>query len=171
EPAEDQAVASLADHLDRFALYRMRLSPLEAIKQNPKYHPEGDVLYHSLQVFELAREARPYDEEFLLAALLHAVGKAIDPQDPAAAAVEVLRGAVTERTSWLIAHLGDLDAVRERPLSVRARKALEASEFFEDLKFLHDLDEAGRVPGAPVGSIDEALDYLRSLEDEEYLDA
>ena len=106
-----------------------------------------------------------------MAALLHAVGKVIDPQDTAAAAVEALRGAVTERTSWLIAHLGDLDAVRERPVSVRARKALEASEFFEDLKLLRDLDEAGRVPGAPVGSIDEALDYLRSLEDEEYLDA
>ncbi|MBV8264831.1 MAG: hypothetical protein JO252_00640, partial [Planctomycetaceae bacterium] len=47
----------------------------------------------------------------------------------------------------------------------------EASEFFEDLKLLRDLDDAGRVPGAPVGTIDEALDYLRSLEDEEYLDA
>ena len=27
--------------------------PLESVKQNPKYHPEGDALYHSLQVFEL----------------------------------------------------------------------------------------------------------------------
>ena len=170
-PDDEGDLGSMADHLDRFAIYKMRLEPLEAIKQNVRTHPEGDALYHSLQVFELAREARPYDEEFLVAALLHAVGKAIDPQDPVAAAVEALRGAVTERTSWLIAHLGDLDAVRERPVSVRARKALEASEFFEDLKLLRDLDEAGRVPGAPVGSIDEALDYLRSLEDEEYLDA
>lgn len=170
-PDDEGDLGSMADHLDRFAIYKMRLEPLEAIKQNVRTHPEGDALYHSLQVFELAREARPYDEEFLLAALLHAVGKAIDPQDPAAAAVEALRGAVTERTSWLIAHLGDLDAVRERPLSVRARKALEASEFFEDLKLLRDLDDAGRVPGAPVGTIDEALDYLRSLEDEEYLNA
>ena len=58
-----------------------------------------------------------------------------------------------------------------RPLSVRARQALEASEFLDDLKLLRDLDDAGRVPGAPVGTIDEALDYLRGLEDEEYLDA
>jgi hypothetical protein len=28
------AVASMADHLDRFAIYRMRLLPLEAVKQN-----------------------------------------------------------------------------------------------------------------------------------------
>ena len=83
EPGEGELVAPLAQHLDRFAVYRMRLAPLEAIKQNPKYHPEGDALYHSLQVFHLAREARPYDEEFLLAALLHDVGKAIDVQNHA----------------------------------------------------------------------------------------
>ena len=59
----------------------MLLQPLEGVKQSPKHHPEGDALYHSLQVFELARDERPYDEEFLLAALLHDVGKAIDPAD------------------------------------------------------------------------------------------
>ena len=57
EPAEGEGVVALAEHLDRFAVYRMRLVPLEAVKQNPKFHPEGDVLYHSLQVFHLARGA------------------------------------------------------------------------------------------------------------------
>jgi hypothetical protein len=169
EPADEAGIESLADHLDRFAIYKMRLEPLEAIKQNPKHHPEGDALYHSLQVFALAREARPYDEEFLLAALLHDVGKAIDAQDHAAAAVEALRGTLTERTEWLIAHHRDLQGQRERTSGPRTRRAPEPSEYLDDLKLLRDLDDAGRVPGAPVGTIDEALDYLRGLEQEEYL--
>ena len=74
------------------------------MKQSPKYHPEGDVLYHLLQVFELARDARPYDEEFLLAALLHDVGKGIDPADHVGAALQALEGSITERTAFLIEH-------------------------------------------------------------------
>ena len=54
EPAADTAPLSLTDHLDRFALYKMRLEPLETVKQNPRFHPEGDALFHSLQVFHLA---------------------------------------------------------------------------------------------------------------------
>ena len=161
----------MADHLDRFAIYRLRLLPLEAVKQDPRSHPEGDALFHGLQVFELAREARPYDEEFLLAALLHDVGKAIDPADPVAAGLRALEGTITERTAWLIAHQDDLAPVpaRARPLDPRARRALEESESFDDLVLLRELDDAGRVPGAPVGTVDQALDYLRGMEDEAYL--
>jgi hypothetical protein len=162
-------VASLAEHLDRFSIYKMRLGPLESVKQNAKYHPEGDALYHSLQVFQLARDARPYDEEFLLASLLHDVGKAIDPQDHVAAGVDALRGSVTERTLWLIEHHMDMLALRDRSLGPRARRELESSEYFEDLKLLRDLDDAGRVPGIAVESIDEALAYLKGLEQESYL--
>ena len=52
-------VERLEDHIDRFALFRILLEPLEGVKQSPKYHPEGDALYHSLQVFEVARDERP----------------------------------------------------------------------------------------------------------------
>jgi hypothetical protein len=170
EPNPDDAPLALADHLDRFAIYKMRLLPLESAKQNPKYHPEGDALYHSLQVFHLARDARPYDEEFLLAALLHDVGKAIDPHDHVAAGLEALRGAVTERTLWLIEHHMDLLAAREKPLSPRLKRDLESSEYFDDLKLLRELDDAGRVIGQPVDSLDEVLAYLKGLEDESYLE-
>jgi HD domain len=169
EPEHEGPPVAMADHLDRFAIYRMRLLPLESVKQNPKYHPEGDALYHSLQVYEHARAARPYDEEFLLAALLHDVGKAIDPSDHVAAALDTLRGAVTPRTLWLIEHHMDLLGYREKGLSSRARKALEGSEYADDLKLLRDLDDAGRTRGAPVSTVDEALAFLKDLEDEAYL--
>lgn len=169
EPEEEASVIAMVDHLDRFAIYKMRLVPLESVKQNSRYHPEGDVLYHSLQVFHLARDVRPYDEEFLLAALLHDIGKAIDPQNHVAAAVASLRGAVTERTLWLIEHHMDLLHARERTLSVRQRRELEGSEHLEDLKLLRTLDDAGRVPGMAVDTLDEVLDYLRGLEHEAYL--
>jgi len=166
---EEPIVSSLADHLDRFTLYKMRLEPLEDVKQNANYHPEGDALYHSLQVFERAREARPYDEEFLLAALLHDVGKAIDPKDHVSAALDALRGAITERTYWLIEHHMDLLERPGRPLKPAYRRQLESSEYYDDLVALRGFDEAGRMPGVPVGTVDDAINYVKSLESEAYL--
>src|SRR5690606_27515357 len=88
--------------LDRFQVYRMLLAPLAQVQQPRGRHPEGDALYHSLQVFQLARNELPYDEEFQLAALLHDVGKGIDSYDSTRAALDALNGYVTSRTAWLI---------------------------------------------------------------------
>jgi hypothetical protein len=167
EPGPGEELARLADHVDRFAVYRLRLGPLETVKQDPRWHPEGDALYHSLQVFELARHARPYDEEFLLAALLHDVGMGIDPSNPVATAMEALRGAVTDRTLALIGQLRDFKIARDKP---GAPPPVDDPDTLEDLALLQELDELGRVPGASVETLDEALDYLRKLEREEYLD-
>ena len=49
------------------------------------------------RVFALARDELPYDEEFLLAALLHDVGKAIARQDHVAAGLDALDGFITAR--------------------------------------------------------------------------
>jgi hypothetical protein len=167
EPKPGEELARLADHVDRFAVYKLRLAPLEAVKQDPRRHPEGDALYHSLQVFELARNARPYDEEFLIAALLHDVGKGIDLANHVEAAVEALRGAVTPRTLTLIAHLQAFKIAKTKP---GAPPPVEDADTLEDLGLLSEIDTLGRVPGAHVGTIDEALDYLRGLEREEYLE-
>jgi hypothetical protein len=149
---------------DPYQVYRMLLLPLENVTQGAKHHPEGDVLYHSLQVFELAREHRPYDEEFLLAALLHDVGKGLDRAHHVEAALEALEGLITERTQFLIAHHMHAHDYRAGTLGARLRRLLEASPDFEDLMLLRQLDDAGRVPGAVVGTVDEALDYLKELE-------
>jgi hypothetical protein len=163
----DAEVERVEDHIDRFELYRMLLQPLEGVKQSAKYHPEGDALYHSLQVFELARDERGYDEEFLLAALLHDVGKAIDPRDHVAAGLQALEGTITCRTETLIALHMDALAYRNGTLGARARGRLERSEEFEDIMHLRDLDLRGRQPGAIVCELSEALEYIRSLEYED----
>jgi hypothetical protein len=149
---------------DPYQFYRMLLLPLENVGQSARHHPEGDVLYHSLQVFELAREERAYDEEFLLAALLHDVGKGIDPADHVTAGLSALDGLITERTHFLIEHHMHAHDYRAGKLGTRLRRLLEASPDFDDLMLLRRLDDAGRVPGAVVGTVDEALDYLKELE-------
>src|SRR6266852_3686544 len=155
---------TVEETVDPYQLYRLLLLPLGNARQSAKYHPEGDVLYHSLQVFERAREERPYDEEFLLAALLHDVGKGIDPADHVAAALEALDGLITERTRFFIEHHMDAHAYREGTLGARLKQKLEASPDFDDLMLLNQCDRAGREAGVMVGTLDEALDFLKELE-------
>jgi hypothetical protein len=160
----DEELRAAEAAVDPYPVFRRLLLPLENVRGPRAYHPEGDVLYHALQVFELARERRPYDEEFLLAALLHDVGKGLDPSDHVGAALQALDGLITERTRFLIEHHMHAHDYRAGKLGARLRRALEASPDFEDLLLLEECDAGGRVPGAVVGTVDEALDYLRELE-------
>jgi hypothetical protein len=152
--------------VDRFRTYELLLLPLEQVAQLPEVHPEGDVLYHSLQVFEFARQGLPYDEEFLLAALLHDVGKAIDRRDHIAAGLAILDGAVSPRTAWLIEHHVEVQSLRDGTLGVRPRRRLEASENFDELMLLADCDRRGRVVGMDVPDVCDALNYIRALDEE-----
>jgi hypothetical protein len=160
---EDE-LASGAGTVDPYPIYRMLLLPLENVRQAPQHHPEGDVLYHSLQVFELARDERPYDEELLLAALLHDVGKGLDRSNHVEAALSALDGLLTERTRFFIENHMHAHEHRAGKLPGKLRRELEASPDFDDLMLLRQWDDAGRVPGAVVGTVDEALDYLKELE-------
>jgi hypothetical protein len=160
----DEHLSASEPVVDPYQIYRMLLLPLEEVQGSRVYHPEGDVLYHTLQVFELAREHRPYDEEFLLAALLHDVGKGLDPANHVAAGLQALDGLITERTQFFIEHHMHAHEHRTGKLGHRLRRELEASPDFDDLMLLRQLDDAGRVPGVMVGTVDEALDYLKELE-------
>jgi hypothetical protein len=148
-------------HPDTFAMLRVLLGRLEEVRLDPSRHPEGDALYHSLQVYELGLAERPYDEEFLLACLLHDVGLGIDRRDPVPAALAVLRGLLTERTCFLIEHRQD---AREYLKTGKAPRSLRRSEHFDDLVLLAQCDLKGRARGADVGSLDEALAYLERLD-------
>ncbi len=159
----EQAIQEVNDRVDRFQVYEALLLPLENVQQSRKYHPEGDVLYHSLQVFEQARERLPYDEEFLLAALLHDVGKGIDSTNHVDAGLEALEGFITERTAWMIAHHMEAQAIRDGTLGVRAHRRLRENDSYEELCLLAECDRLGRQVGVRVLDVDEALEYLREL--------
>jgi len=144
-----------------FVALRMLLEPLGRFRLNPLLHPEGDALYHSLQVFELGRASRPYDEEFLLACLLHDVGLGIDPRHAVSAAVSALEGLVTDRTLFLIEHRPTATAYLQ---TGQCPRSLRQSADFDDLLLLARCNREGRQTGVPVCELDEALDYIAGLE-------
>jgi hypothetical protein len=160
----DAALAEAREQVDPFQVYQSLLLPLENVEQNLAWHPEGDALYHSLQVFDLARDEEPYDEEFLLAALLHDVGKAIDPRDHVVAGLEALEGAISERTAWLIEHHMLAHQIADGTIGQRAHRRLRESEYYEDLLTLGRCDRGGRRAGVVAPELDEALDYIRELD-------
>lgn len=142
------------------------LLPLDRVRQPRETHPEGDVLYHSLQVFELAREQRDWDEDFLMAALLHDVGKGIDPFDHITAGLGVLKGYISDRTHWLIENHGLAHKIADGTIGARAWRRLSLSEDGETLKLLAWCDREGRLPGRVVCSPQEALAFIFALAEE-----
>ncbi|MCA9191534.1 MAG: HD domain-containing protein [Planctomycetales bacterium] len=159
----DSAVQQMDEAPDRFQLYAALLLPLENVKGHQKFHPEGDVLYHSLQVFDLARDELPYDEDFLLAALLHDIGKGIDPDDHVQAALEALEGFVSQRTAWLIEHHMEVHRILDGSIGIRAHRRLRENESYEELLLLGQCDREGRVPGVRASELEEAIEYIRQL--------
>lgn len=148
------------DHPDAFEVFGMLIEPLARVALDPEYHPEGDALYHTLQVFELGLQERPYDEEFLLACLLHDAGLAINPRHPVVSVIDALGTLITDRTRELI----ELRPVATEYLrTVQCPQRLRKSEEFEDAVLLARLDRAGRVPGTKVRTLAEALDFIREI--------
>ena len=137
------------------------LDALDGVQQSPKYHPEGDALYHSLQVFELAMNATE-DRVLWAAALFHDVGKAIDGPLHDEVGADLLEGLLPERAVWLVRH--HLDLLKD-PRRTR-RRWLGTPELL-DLERLRKWDLGGRSPNARVMTIQNAFDLLDGVLDSE----
>ena len=162
--AIDPAAAAARLTGDRFDRIAAVVGVLATVRQDPARHPEGDVLEHSLQVFDLVRAEKPYDEELLTAALVHDVGRAIDRNDPVPAALAAVAGLVTPRTAWLVEALPVAAAYRDGTLGQRARQRLAAHPDFLDALLLAEADRKARVRGYDAPSLEEAIAVLRGLE-------
>lgn len=163
EPTEDEFAEEPSEddyHPDTFRMLRMLLERLRSVRLDPVRHPEGDALYHSLQVYALGLQESPYDEEFLLACLLHDVGLGIDRRNSVTAALAALKGVLTERTCFLIEHRQE---ARDYLRTGKIARSLRRREHFDDLVLLARCDLAGRVPGTQVPTVDEALEYIEGL--------
>ncbi len=159
----DEQLSLAGEAVDRFQLFESLLLPLENVQQHPRFHPEGDALYHSLQVFDLASDQLPYDEEFLLAALLHDVGKGLNPLDHVNAGLVALEGFISDRTGWLIANHMLAHQIQDRSIGARKLRRLRENESFEELLLLGQCDRDGRQIGVLTTDLDDALEYIRSL--------
>ncbi|MFM8706888.1 MAG: hypothetical protein ACKOHK_02030 [Planctomycetia bacterium] len=148
---------------DRFDQIASFVRLLETVRQDPVRHPEGDVLEHSLQVFDRVYEERPFDEALLTAALVHDVGRAIDRADPVAACLAALGELITPRTRWLIESLEAASAHANHTLGARARQRLEAHPDFLDALLLAECDRKACIRGYDAVSLDEAIGILRAL--------
>jgi putative nucleotidyltransferase with HDIG domain len=169
--SQEYPTVDLATEMDRYVsetecyeMFKLLLLPLENVQGGPE-HPEGDALYHSLQVCELARrEGFANDIEFLQAALLHDIGKAIDPRHHAEVGAEALEGFVSPRVIFLILNHRDALDLQRGTLGHKKTIQLRHNEFFEDLMALRDFDNRGRQRGMLVDTLDEVLEYLKKLE-------
>ncbi len=126
------------------------LEDLDGVEQDPVWHPEGDALFHSLQVFAHAR-AGTDDPELWAAALLHDVGKGL-PGDHEVEGAEMLADLAPERVIWLVRH--HLDLLRTPR---RTRRRLRGTARLRDLEQLRRWDLAGRDPRATVCTVQEAV--------------
>ncbi len=135
------------------------LTSLDGVAQNKRHHPEGDALYHSLQVFGQALQ-HSSDPELWAAALLHDIGKAIQSREHARIGAQELEGLVSNRVVWLVRHHMDLVYAARR-----TRKKLRNDARLRDLVALRKWDLAGRKPHARVMAVEDALECLLQEQD------
>lgn len=153
---EAQSEAQRQGQRELFEL-RELLSALDGVLQSPRYHPEGDALFHSLQVFDLARQSSD-DRVLWAAALFHDVGKAIDGPSHDEVGADLLAefpSLIPPRAVWLVRH--HLDLMKDRRLIERRLRGTRA---LHELELLRRWDVGGRDPKACVLAIDDAIDIV-----------
>jgi len=126
------------------------LDQTKGVTQMSVWHPEGDVLTHSLQVMNLAfRES--YDIDLILSAMLHDVGKVVNSKGHDKIAVEWLGDLVSVKTSWLIGnHMRFWFYVMGEMKKRSKVEELAGHGWLPELTLLARWDKMGRNPSRRV---------------------
>ena len=122
----------------------------EGVYQLKKWHPEGDVLQHSLQVLYRGFKEN-CDVDLLLAAMLHDIGKVENSLGHEQIACEMLTGLVSNKTLWLIRQhmrfwyliLGDMKRIGKIEEIIN-------HPFLPELTYLCRWDKMGRNPNKTI---------------------
>ena len=130
------------------------LLDLQFVEQNPIYHPEGNALFHSLQVFQLSIRLSQ-DPEIWAAALFHDIGKAIDGPTHAEIGAVILSDIFNENICWLVRHHLDLLTHPKK-----TKRKFHNTAKLKQLTLLRHLDLKGRNPCAEVCSAEYAVDFI-----------
>lgn len=137
------------------------LEKCKNVKQKPEYHPEGDVLTHSLQVFRYAcRESN--DVDLLLAALLHDVGKAVDRLEHTKKSLDLIDPYVSQKTIYLVKnHMRVWTYIHGEMMRLKKCAELVEHPWFPELLQLARWDQMGRNPSyKPEYSRQDIIDRL-----------
>ncbi len=135
------------------------LEDLEGVMQSPKYHPERDALYHSLQVFECSLE-ETQAPTLWAASLFHDVGKSIDYPNHDKAGAQELAGVLNKEICWLIEHHLDL-----LTSPAKTRRRWRGTTRLSSLEKLRRWDLQGRKTDVKVMDIHDALTILAPYSD------
>lgn len=131
------------------------LLDLDGVQQDSRFHPEGDALFHSLQVFQIALQQSD-NPNLLAAALFHDVGKVNGSKDHDKEGAEMLSGVLNSDITWLVEHHLDLlihPAKTKKHLRNRKHQLVH-------LQQLRKWDVLGRDPYAEVMPPEQAISII-----------
>jgi hypothetical protein len=158
---------------ERFEPIFWILDECAGVTQRPEYHPEGDVLTHSIQAYRHAvRESD--DVDFILAALLHDVGKVSGRHGHDDISVELLDCHCSKKTLWLIKnHMRVHTWLNGEMRKLKKVTDLRNHRWFGELIHLARVDTTARKPGCKTERCDRqqiAQHIIKLEEDQAYGD-
>lgn len=122
------------------------LDECESVRQSPVHHPEGNVLIHSLQVFNVACKESD-DIDLILAALLHDIGKIVDSKKHEIIALDWLNPYCSVKTLFLIEqHMRIWGLIKGEMKKRRKLEFLINHCWLPELLMLARWDKIGRNP-------------------------